>query len=298
MGEKFLTLHTLHSLEDARNVREAFAMFRERNKYLENSTMSSDDNLNQDLRIFACDIIQETGQLLRLSQVVISTAQMLFQRVYHTQDFTFDKYPLDITAIAAIFLAAKIEENPKKSRDVMDKSIYVICQEIGREIVLRRDEYETIREEIITTERRILKNLGFNLLSGYPHKLLVSYYTAIVHNLDPEEEIWDYQKRQKLLQLAWNYCNDSSRMDISIKYSEEAVACACIQMACEKTGMLFPKSTDGREWHQLFVEDPKEVEGAIKMLEELYKRILPNPRELGRHTTLYNFRADKEDVSR
>jgi len=241
---------------------------------------------DENLRIFACDIIQNVGILLRLPQIAMTTAQMLLQRVYHTPDYTFTQYPLDITAMASLFLAAKIEEYPRKAREVIDVFTYVIGTKIQKEILLSYSKHEKVREELITAERRLLKKLGFNLLSSYPHKIIVNYYHAIVHALDPEHNVWRERDNQRLLQIAWNYCNDSLRTDVFIKYSQEAVACACIQMACEETQMLFPKSTDGLEWYRLFTKDGIEVDAATQMIKNLYKRKEPHPQDIRRHIYL------------
>lgn len=240
-------------------------------------------------RIFACDIIQNAGILLRLPQVALTTAQMLLQRVYHASDYTFQKYYLDVTSMAALFLAAKIEEHPRKAREVIDVFTYVISSKLRREISLSFSQHEKIREELITAERILLKTLGFNLLSSYPHKIVVNYYLAVVRVLDPEHNVWRERDNQRLLQLAWNYCNDSLRLDVFIRYSKEVVACACIQMACEDYGMLFPRSTDGRNWYCLFVTDEQEVRESIEIIRNLYSRKEVPADSLRRHIYLAQY---------
>lgn len=239
----------------------------------------------EDLRIFTCDIIQIAGIILKLYQTAVTTAQMLIQRVYHTPNYTFDDHPLDINAMAALFLAAKIEECPRKTREVIEVFTHVLSKKLKRDILLTPDRQDKVRGELITAERRLLKNLGFNLLSSYPHKILVNYYFAIVNFLDRDHNVWKERDNQQLLQIAWNYCNDGSRTDIFLKYSKEAVACACIQMACEDTRMFFPKSTDGREWYQLF-KDESEVRGAINLIKSLYDRKPANLQEVRRYMYL------------
>lgn len=234
----------------------------------------------EDLRIFACDLIQSSGITLKLPQMAMTTAQMLLQRVYHRPDYTFDQHPLDITAMAALFLAAKIEENPRKARELIDVFTRVLSKKMHKKILLSLNQHEKVREELITTERRLLKALGFNLLSSYPHKIIVTTYNGILSVLDPENNVWKERDNRELLQLAWNYCNDSLRTEVFIKFSQEAVACACIQLACCDTHMLFPKSTDGREWYCLFSKDGSDVECAIQMIKNLYIRKKPNPQDL------------------
>lgn len=221
--------------------------------------------------LLASGLIQDSGILLRLPQVAMTTAQILLQRVYHTSEYTISKYPLDVTAMAAIFLGAKIEEYPRKACEIIDVFTYVISDRLRQKIVLSYSEHEKVREELITTERRLLKTLGFNLLSSCPHKIIVNYYHAMVRKLDPENNVWKEDDNRALIQVAWNYCNDSLRLDVFLRYSKEAVACACIQLACEDLDMLFPRSTSGQEWFRLFVDDESEIRDAMEKIRDLYR---------------------------
>lgn len=223
----------------------------------------------------ASSLIQDAGILLRLPQVAMTTAQILLQRVYHTTEYTIDKYPLDITAMASLFVAAKIEEYTKKVFQIIDVFTYVTSDKLRREIVLSYSQYERVREELITAERRLLKTLGFNLLSSCPHKIIVNYYHAMVRKLDPENNVWKEKDNKALIQVAWNYCNDSLRLDVFLRFSKEAVACACIQLACENLGMMFPRSSSGQEWYHLFVDDNYEVEEAMQRIRSLYESSKP-----------------------
>lgn len=245
-------------------------------------------DLERSLKIFACDIIQNVGILLKLPQIAMTTAQMLLHRVYKMTDYSHHNYPVDITAMASLFLAAKIEEYPRKAHEVIDVFVHVISNKFEHNISLSYSEFEKVREELITAERRLLKNLGFNLLSSYPHKVLVTIYNAIVHALDPDHNVWREKDNQKLLQRAWNYCNDSLRTDVFLEYSKEAVACACIQLACYDTHMLFPKSTDGKEWYLLFAKG-SEVEAATLVIRNIYDRESLNPHDLRRFLYLTKF---------
>jgi len=86
---------------------------------LEN-TPSRKDGLNEEvesnLRIYGCELIQQAGILLRLPQVVMATGQVLFNRFYYRVSFV--RHEAKSAAIAALFLACKSEEVPKKLRDM------------------------------------------------------------------------------------------------------------------------------------------------------------------------------------
>lgn len=231
------------------------------------------------LQILACDLIEDAGLALKLPRVAIATAQMLLHRVTQCPDFQLNNNHLDIISMTALFTATKIEEEPRKARHVIEVFTYVISNRLNKNIVLTPKENEKIREELITSERKLLKELGFNLLSSCPHKLIIIYYPYLLDLLDEHVTIWRKHHRERLLQLAWNYCNDSLRLDLCLKFSQEIVAFACIQMACEDLNMPLPKTTNGREWYLLFVDDREKVESTIKLIRSLYELDMIDLRE-------------------
>lgn len=82
-----------------------------------------------DLRILGCELIQTAGILLKLPQVAMATGQVLFQRFYYSKSFV--RHNMETTAMSCICLASKIEEAPRRLRDVSVLSItrfrYIGC---------------------------------------------------------------------------------------------------------------------------------------------------------------------------
>ncbi|KAJ8974942.1 hypothetical protein NQ317_011504 [Molorchus minor] len=70
-----------------------------------------------DLRIYGCELIQTAGILLKLPQVAMATGQVLLQRFYYSKSLV--RHPVDHTAMACVCLASKIEEAPRRVRDVI-----------------------------------------------------------------------------------------------------------------------------------------------------------------------------------
>lgn len=105
-----------------------------------------DPDIEYDCRIMGCELIQTAGILLKLpqvntnvslglgyvkceiclrilitkffSQVAMATGQVLFQRFYYCKSFV--RHPLDVTAMACVCLASKIEEAHRRIRDVIN----------------------------------------------------------------------------------------------------------------------------------------------------------------------------------
>lgn len=71
-----------------------------------------------DLRLTGCELIQTAGRLLKLPQTAMATGQVLFHRFYYSKSFV--KNPMEYYAMAAIFLSTKIEECPRRVRDVLN----------------------------------------------------------------------------------------------------------------------------------------------------------------------------------
>ncbi|KHJ98012.1 hypothetical protein OESDEN_02010 [Oesophagostomum dentatum] len=75
-----------------------------------------DRETEKNLRFFGCNLIQEGAVLLRLPQVAAATGQILFQRFYYLKSFL--KFRYEHTVMACLLLASKIEEEPRRTRDV------------------------------------------------------------------------------------------------------------------------------------------------------------------------------------
>ncbi|XP_052871187.1 cyclin-L1-like, partial [Anopheles cruzii] len=85
-------------------------------------TPSQSDGLDResetDLRILGCELIQTAGILLKLPQVAMATGQVLFQRFFYSKSFV--RHSMEATAMSCICLASKIEEAPRRIRDVIN----------------------------------------------------------------------------------------------------------------------------------------------------------------------------------
>eukprot|EP00043_Microstomoeca_roanoka_P013062 m.127502 g.127502 ORF g.127502 m.127502 type:complete len:222 (+) comp15658_c4_seq9:250-915(+) len=142
------------------------------------------------LRIVGCELIQSTGILLKCSQVVMACAQILYQRFFCRQSFLSHR-PEHI-AVGCLFLAAKVEEEQRRLRVIMNVSRHVMYTmsrnyEPGRLVApleLGSDTYHEFKNSIIRAERRILKELGFCIHLDHPHKLIISIQSvlALEHN--------------------------------------------------------------------------------------------------------------------
>ncbi|XP_065133156.1 cyclin-L1 isoform X3 [Paramisgurnus dabryanus] len=150
-----------------------------------------DHETETDVRILGCELIQSAGILLRMPQVAMATGQVLFQRFFYSKSFI--KHNFEIVAMACMNLASKIEETPRRVRDVINV-FHHLKQGKGKKstpLVLDQN-YINTKNQVIKAERRVLKELGFCVHVKHPHKIIVMYL-----------QVLECEKNQMLVQTAW-----------------------------------------------------------------------------------------------
>jgi hypothetical protein len=188
-----------------------------------------------DLRIYGCNALQEAAILLELPQVCAATAQVVFHRFYARQSFT--RYDVRHVAIGALFLSAKVEESPRRIRDVVnvfDAMFQHHAYGSSRPLVpidITSERYARMKALVANMEREILCELGFILYTEHPHKFLLSYVKLLC--ADPALE-------KPLAQKAWNVINDSARTDVCLRFAPEVICCAAISMAARALHLPLP----------------------------------------------------------
>ncbi|TFJ83726.1 hypothetical protein NSK_004830 [Nannochloropsis salina CCMP1776] len=228
-------------------------------------------------RIFGCELIQEAGILLRQPQVVMATAQTLFHRFFYrraltserAQDvpepgpgksprvFLFDAFTV---AMGCVFLASKLEEKPRAPRDVLFV-FHHMCRRrrgLGPSLLeVTSVRYHDLREALLMIEKYVLKELGFGFYSimDHPHKFILYY----IKTLDGTPT---------LAQRAWNYLNDSLRLDCCVRFRAELIACTALYMASRDLGVKLP---DDPPWFALFGASLEEMRHVGNVILSLYR---------------------------
>jgi len=188
-----------------------------------------DIQTEDDLRYLGCELIQDAGLLLKLPQVAMATAQVLYQRFFFSKSFV--RYVYEHYAMSCVFLAGKIEENPRRIRDVINVFHHIKQARDNKPFtpVMIDQAYANLKNHVIKAERRVLKELGFCVHGKHPHKLIIIYMQTL-----------DIADDTNLVQIAWNYMNDVLRTDVFVRHSPEAVACSCIFLAARRLAVPLP----------------------------------------------------------
>ena len=113
----------------------------------------------------------------------------------------------------------------------------------------------------------------------HPHKFLLYY----IEYLSQNGMVADGPRRALLAQHAWAYLNDSSRLDLCVRFATSHVACAAILMASRRPEVAI--SLPAPEWILALGADPQQVSGACERMLEAYDL----DTELLRRTTSLRF---------
>ncbi|XP_056652016.1 cyclin-L2 isoform X1 [Monodelphis domestica] len=223
-------------------------------------SMSSglDPDTETGLRVVGCELIQAAGILLRLPQVAMATGQVLFQRFFYTKSFV--KHSMEHVSMACVHLASKIEEAPRRIRDVINVFHRLRhLREKKKPVPLLLDQdYVNLKNQIIKAERRVLKELGFCVHVKHPHKIIVMYL-----------QVLECERNQHLVQTSWNYMNDSLRTDVFVRFQPESIACACIYLAARTLEIPLPNRP---HWFLLFGASEEEIQEICFKILLLYTR--------------------------
>ncbi|XP_061456933.1 cyclin-L2 isoform X2 [Rhineura floridana] len=188
----------------------------------------------------------------------MATGQVLFQRFFYTKSFV--KHSMEHVSMACVHLASKIEEAPRRIRDVINVFHRLrFLREKKKPVPLILDqEYVNLKNQIIKAERRVLKELGFCVHVKHPHKIIVMYL-----------QVLECERNQHLVQTSWNYMNDSLRTDVFVRFHPESIACACIYLAARTLEIPLPNRP---HWFLLFGATEEEIQEICLKILQLYTR--------------------------
>jgi cyclin T len=204
------------------------------------------------LRRNTCAFLQEAGMKLGLPQLTIATAIVFFHRFYATRKFSeYDRY---IIATTCLFLAGKVEETPKKIRDII--AVTDMLRHKDKKLDLESPEFWALRDNILTHELIVLQTIAFDMTIEHPYKYLLMYVKQI-------------QGNRNLAQVAWNFVNDSLRTTLCLQFKPQLIASAAIYLASKF--LKYPLPEGSKPWWEVFnakIEDLEEISNQILDLYE------------------------------
>ncbi|KAL3217985.1 hypothetical protein MRX96_031897 [Rhipicephalus microplus] len=158
--------------------------------------------------------IINVGTKMGLRYDTMATGVVYFHRFYMFH--SFKTFPRFITACCCLFLAGKVEETPKKCKDIIKTARSFLTDK----------QYlsfgEDPKEEVMTMERILLQTIKFDLQVSHPYGFLLKYAKCLKG---------DKSKLQKMVQMAWTFINDSLCTTLCLQWEPEVVAIALIYLA-------------------------------------------------------------------
>ncbi|PSN40911.1 Cyclin-K [Blattella germanica] len=186
--------------------------------------------------------IIDTGTKMDLGYNTMATGVVYFHRFYMFHSFR--SFPRYVTACCCLFLAGKVEETPKKCKDIIKTARSLLTDQ----------KFSTFgedpKEEVMTLERILLQTIKFDLQVEHPYSYLLKYAKCLKG---------DKTKLQKMVQMAWTFVNDSLCTTLSLQWEPEVIAVALMYLA-GKLSKFEVVDWAGRtnkhlRWWDMFVED-------------------------------------------
>ncbi|XP_039434140.1 cyclin-T [Culex pipiens pallens] len=179
----------------------------------------------------AANLIQDMGQRLQVSQLCINTAIVYMHRFYAFHSFT--QFHRNSIAAAALFLAAKVEEQPRKLEHII--KVVHICLQLEAPDPLK-ESYAEQAQDLVFNENVLLQTLGFDVAIDHPHTHVVKTCHLVKASKD-------------LAQTSYFMASNSLHLTtMCLQYKPTVVACFCIHLACKWSRWEIPQSNEGRHW--------------------------------------------------
>ncbi|KAH7729229.1 cyclin domain-containing protein [Aphelenchoides avenae] len=169
---------------------------------------------------------------------------------------SFKQYPFPVTALGCLFLAGKVEETPKKCKDICAKAA-----EHNPSVFSSK----TLVEEVFAIEKQMLQTLRFDLHVEHPYTFLLQYAKPLK---------LDKQQKALLVQTAWTFINDSQSTTLCLLWEPEIVAIALMYLSIKMNSMENLIDWEGRtsrdeQWWDMYVANL-----TTTMMEEICHKVL------------------------
>ncbi|GLV36307.1 Cyclin T [Carabus blaptoides fortunei] len=182
----------------------------------------------------AANFIQDMGQKLQVSQLCINTAIVYMHRFYMFHSFTH--FPWNTIAAASFFLAAKVEEQPRKLEHVIRVANHCLHRDQATTFDAKSEQYAAQSQDLVFNENVLLQTLGFDVAIDHPHTHVVRCCHLVRASKD-------------LAQTSYFMASNSLHLTtMCLQYKPTVVACFCIHLACKWSNWQIPKSNEGKDW--------------------------------------------------
>ncbi|XP_075240766.1 uncharacterized protein LOC142336104 [Convolutriloba macropyga] len=224
------------------------------------------DMSDRQYRQQAANMIQDISKSLAIQPIAVNTAIVYMHRffVFHSFD-AFDRF---LVAACCVFLACKVEEQPRKLEHV----ILMFCKwRKLPEKAVKGEEQRKLIQDFIMHEQLLVETLGFDVRVEHPHSSVIKITEKIKASKDLAQT--SYMLATNTLHLT-TFC---------LQYTPVVIACVCINLACKWGHWLIPKSNERREWWQYFAPAGFTQKKLDLLTDELVTIIDQSPAKMKEH---------------
>ncbi|KAM9802604.1 cyclin-T2a isoform 1-T1 [Syngnathus typhle] len=220
----------------------------------------------------AANLIQDMGQRLNVSQLTINTAIVYMHRFFMHHSFT--KFHRNTISPTTLFLAAKVEEQPRKLEYVI-KVAHACLNPQESPLDTKSNAYLQQAQELVILESIVLQTLGFEITIDHPHTDVVKCSQLVRASKD-------------LAQTSYFMATNSLHLTtFCLQHKPTVIACVCIHLACKWSNWEIPVSTDGKHWW-VYVDSSVTLELLDELTHEFLQILEKTPSRLKR---IRNWRA-------
>lgn len=196
-------------------------------------------------------MLRRMARHLRLGQTVSATALTFYHRCrahWRREGLERGVDEQRRVAIACLFLATKVEEQPKRMRDVIN-SAYLL--EHGRRLHSSH-EYWRLKERLVRDEQHVLRAMAFDLSAPPAHRFLM----WCAHSLCQPRAV---------VQLASDAINDSYAEPMCLEFAAEelAVAALAIGHALMRSSLPLAEPHLRGEWWTAFGVTERQLRACV-----------------------------------
>jgi cyclin T len=163
-------------------------------------------------------LIQEMATRLKVQQLVTNTAIIYMHRFYLIH--SFHNFEAHWVAPACLFLAAKVEEQPRRLEHVIREAHMLLAptQPLDARGTHSR-EYHEMAEYLVSLENILLQTLGFDIRIDQPHIHIVRHCNS---TKTPKE----------ITQLAYFLATNALHLTtFAVQYPPTRIAAVCLMLA-------------------------------------------------------------------
>ena len=184
------------------------------------STRSRSRGMNESTetmsRLAAGDLMQTLGRSLSFPCRTIGTSMMVWNR-FHL-DHAMSDYRLEEVAVAAVFVASKLEDTPRKAREVLIAA-HDLRHPHGPTLQPESQALEEQRRRVLGLERMMLETESFDFRRSHAHVYTVKFARRL------------QGVPRRVARRAWDVCSDAYRTWLPFKLPAHVIGAASLCVA-------------------------------------------------------------------